>query len=369
MKIAALPKYEPKGPSARLRFYQFQREFEAAGEEITYYPLFGDDYVESLVKGKRFGPFYILKKYIERARILRTLRNVDLIWLEKELFPWIPGWLEQWLLPRGVPVVLDYDDAVFNIYLHHKSRIIRAIFKNKISSAIRQAQGFISGSCYLDQYAAQSGAEERAFVPTCIRLSDYKLKNSETSDSGAQMPTVGWIGTPSSAKNLESIRGALNRVAEKIPFRFLAVGASNLKWESDTFHFEYAPWAEATEVTQICTFDIGIMPLEDTPFNRGKCGFKLIQYMACGVPVVGSPVGENRVIVSDGDEGLLAASELEWEQTLMKLLSDPALRKDMGSKGRATVEVRYSVEQQFRGLIEFLRKISQTSKGEALKEF
>ncbi len=355
MKIAAFPKYEPKGPSARLRFYQFEQEFKAAGQDITFYPLFEDCYIDSLVSGNRLGPWYILKRYWNRYRILRHLKGVDLIWLEKELFPWMPAVIERWVLRRFPKLVLDYDDAVFNIYLYHRFWFVRRMLGKKIARCIRYADGFISGSQYLDEYASKSGADSRAFVPTCIRLKDYKTKEYRYETK----PTIGWIGTPSSAGNLEFVLPSLNRVASQIPFRFVAVGASNLHWDSESFEFKYVPWTEATEVELIREFDIGIMPLEDTPFNQGKCGFKLIQYMACEVPVIASPVGENSIIVRGTVEGLHAKTLAEWESAIRALLIDADMREKYGKAGRARVEENYSVENQFENLLNYLKRVAQ----------
>lgn len=358
MRIAAFPRYELKGPSSRLRFYQYEKEFSEEGVEIEYYPLFGDEYMDALVLGKRKGIFYILKKYWNRFCILKNLKNVDVVWLQKDIFPWLPAFFEKWILGVRNVYVYDYDDAVFNLYHYHRNPLVRLVLGRKIASMIYFSHGFIGGSHYLLEYAKKSGARKLRLVPTCIRESDYTLSGKPETQE-ADVPIIGWIGTPSSAGNLEVVRQALSNLAQRRSFRFVVVGASNLGWEEEIFEVEYVPWSLDTEIDEIKKFDIGIMPLEPTPFNEGKCGFKLIQYMACSLPVVTSSVGENRRIVSHGLEGYHAETPEQWEHAFDILLSDADLRIIMGERGRLKVESSYSIESQFPKLLSFLEEISK----------
>ncbi len=365
VNIIAFPKYEPRGPSSRLRFYQFEPEFQKQGVCITYHPLFGDAYVQALVSGQPRSRRLVLQAYWQRFWHLLTLHAAPdaLLWIEKELFPYVPAWIERCLLARFRCVVLDYDDAVFQLYLYHRNPGVRWVLGPKIASLLRGADGVQCGSRFLDAYAQESGARNRGFLPTCIRLSAYRVK----SYVGVQpkTPVVGWIGTPSSAGNLAAIRTELNAVAQRFPFRLILIGSGKLDWSGDAFELETRDWDEAREVNQILEFDVGIMPLEDSPFNRGKCGFKLIQYMACAIPVVASPVGENSVIVSDGIEGFLASESEQWQQSLQALLSDFNLRQKMGRAGRLRVEQYYCVEQQFANLMGFLQSTLWEREGRA----
>lgn len=114
-------------------------------------------------------------------------------------------------------------------------------------------------------------------------------------------------------------------------------------------------WSEMNEVSDIQAFDVGIMPLADTPWEQGKCGYKLIQYMACGIPVVASAIGANREIVSHGVDGFLATTHAEWSGYLKQLLENPDLRREMGLRGREKVERKYSVQARLPELIRILR--------------
>jgi glycosyltransferase involved in cell wall biosynthesis len=122
--------------------------------------------------------------------------------------------------------------------------------------------------------------------------------------------------------------------------------------------FEAMPWSEQTEVVELQKLDIGIMPLPDEPWERGKCGYKLIQYMALGLPVVASPVGANRQIVQDGVNGFLASMPLEWKAALAKLLENASQRRQMGATGRQCVEKIYSLHVQASRLIAMLEQIA-----------
>lgn len=140
------------------------------------------------------------------------------------------------------------------------------------------------------------------------------------------------------------------------PARLRLIGAG--KVELPGVPVEYCTWNEATEVALLRTLDVGIMPLVDSPWERGKCGLKLIQYMACGLPVVASPVGVNAQIVRHGENGFLASTPQEWEAALAHLLMCPSLRQRMGASGRALVENQYTVQVQAPRLAKLLRSLA-----------
>jgi glycosyltransferase involved in cell wall biosynthesis len=134
------------------------------------------------------------------------------------------------------------------------------------------------------------------------------------------------------------------KIKKKFNVRFVAVGANQNEIRDDDI--EVIPWTEESEVSSIQSFDIGIMPLPDEPWERGKCGYKIIQYMACGLPVVASPVGVNTKIIQKGKNGFLARNPKEWETALIKLIANPKLRKQMGTNGRVLAEQEFSLQVQ-----------------------
>jgi glycosyltransferase involved in cell wall biosynthesis len=196
-----------------------------------------------------------------------------------------------------------------------------------------------AGNAYLADRAHRAGAGRVEIVPTVVDLEAYNLAPR----SEGAIPVVGWIGTPQTwAELARPIHAVLQPVLKAQRATFRAVGAALTPQESDLL--DIRPWSEATEVSAIQAMDIGVMPLPDTPWARGKCGYKLIQYMACGLPVVASPVGVNAEIVEHGVNGFLARTEADWREAIETLLKDPDLRARMGAAGRRKVEERYSLQ-------------------------
>ena len=279
------------------------------------------------------------------------IREYDLIWIEKEIFPFLPAFIECLLARMGVLYVVDYDDALFHRYDRNKNWLIRVILGRKIDSVMKCASLVIAGNEYLADKARSAKAQNVAIVPTVVDLTRYQ-ENQQLNKSSL---VIGWIGSPSTSKYLLSISSVIKSLTKDFNVRFVAVGASEDVISGTDV--EVLPWSEETEVQSIQTFDIGIMPLADDPWERGKCGYKLIQYMACGIPVVASPVGVNKQIVKHGVNGFLAQNVTEWEQALQQLLSDENLRSQMGNKGRDLVESRYSLQIQAPRLERIMSKV------------
>jgi hypothetical protein len=262
------------------------------------------------------------------------------LWIEKELFPWLPWFIEQTLILGGTPVVTDYDDAVFHRYDLHGSHVVRRMLGSKIDKLMRHSSTVVAGNAYLKDRAHAAGAGRIEIVPTVVDLDSYAVRPCAVESSARH---IGWIGTPSTwTEYMAPMMPLLAGIAEVHGVRVMAVGAGQ---PADPHPLlDILPWSEESEVALIQKMDIGIMPLTDTPWARGKCGYKLIQYMACGLPVVASPVGVNSDIVEHGVNGFLASTEIEWRSALGTLLSDPNLRHRMGAAGRQKVERDYSLQ-------------------------
>jgi glycosyltransferase involved in cell wall biosynthesis len=279
------------------------------------------------------------------------------LFVQTELFPYLPTAFERRLLSRGIPCVYDYDDAWFHRYDGHANRVLRVLLRNKIPSLIERAAGVIVGSTYLAQYMRPFNRNVN-LIPTCIDLECYP---------SAPLPlrpdpffTIGWIGSPSTTLFLREVEGALAQFCSRHEARIVLIGASQ-----EPLHIPNLtrlPWTEETEVEAISQFDVGIMPLSDTPFNRGKCAFKLIQYMGCWKPVIASPVGENVRVVEHGSNGFLAASPSEWMDALERLYADSALRQTMGRVGRGKIEREYSLQVMAPRVAEILRCVVQAQR-------
>jgi len=198
----------------------------------------------------------------------------------------------------------------------------------------------VAGSAYLADFARRAGARYVEILPTVVDLERYPLAMCKRQGSNA-LPCVGWIGQRATASFITPYASLFERLAASGSARFAAIG---IDAQSLALPMESVAWSEQTEVASIASLDIGIMPLADAPFERGKCGYKLVQYMACGLPVVASPVGVNRQIVEHGVNGFLAETPEQWEQALKTLLSDAGLRQRMGQEGRQKVEREFCIQ-------------------------
>ena len=357
MRVLMLPRYDSQGASSRLRMLQYVPSLQADGIDVDVSPLLDDGYVGDLYAGK-ISVLKVVRAYYRRFRVLLLAGRYDVLWIEKELFPWLPSWLELRLLPGRVAVVVDYDDAVFHRYDQHRSRIVRAVLGNKISAVMRIADVVTAGNDYLSRHAAGAGAKSVKWLPTVVDLERYDFGEIE---SRPEVLTIGWIGSPSTASYLHPLTHVLREVGLQCSIKCVAIGARPDQVQGTPF--QAVPWSESREVEMLKGFDIGIMPLPDEPWERGKCGYKLIQYMACGVPVIASAVGVNVDIVQSGENGELASTQEEWKSALMGLVSDSQLRRRMGQAGRRRVETIYSLQAQASRLIGMLRTASSRNGG------
>ncbi len=349
MKVLLLSRYGPLGASSRVRFLQFLPYLQAKGIELAVKPLLSDTYLKALYNGgSRWRE--VLNGYTTRILALLTARRFDVLIIEKELFPFMPAIAERFLKLRGVPYVVDYDDALFHRYDCHPNPWVRQLLGQKIDSVMRHAECVTAGNQYLAERAHKAGAKKVQIIPTVVDADRYQPKQK----ADAAVLTVGWIGSPQTSRYLKPLLPMFESLKQELPVRFVAVGANSKDFEGTPV--EVWPWTEESEVESVQQFDIGVMPLVDSPWERGKCGYKLIQYLACGVPVVASPVGVNCEIVKEGENGRLADSVEQWHQALGAMLKagQPRLAK-MGNAGRKQVVDWFSLQAQAPRLLAALK--------------
>lgn len=339
MRILLLSRYGSLGASSRVRSILYLSYCKKNGINVDIEPLFSDEYLTALYSRKSRWRM-VLSGYFHRFMVLLTVRKYNLIWLEKEIFPFLPASFERFLNLLGIPYVVDYDDAWFHRYDQHPGRFIRLVFAHKIDAVMRHAALVVAGNEYIADHANAAGARQVEIVPTVVDLEQYKVGRLQN----IAPLTVGWIGSPATTHYLLELASVFESLKLEFDIRFVAIGA-NVE-ELKGLPVEVWPWSEDTEVQSIQACDIGIMPLVDSSWERGKCGYKLIQFMACGLPVVASPVGVNKQIVEHGVNGFLAKDLQEWKQVLRQLLNDHELRKSMGRHGRERVEAWYSLQIQ-----------------------
>lgn len=343
MKILLLLKYSRMGASSRLRALQYVDHLESEGFDVTVSSLFDDEYLHNLYKYGKRSVFATAQRYLKRLIVLSSTYKYDLIWIEKEIFPYLPAFAEHLLRLQGKPYVVDYDDAIFHNYDLSENSLIRRFLGRKIDKVMRHSACVIAGNAYLAERAKAAGASRVELVPTVVDHQRYTTRNSTDN----QRPVIGWIGSPSTQKYVVDIREALDKACKTHDARLMLVGASpQVLSELPGLDVEVVPWSEDREAELIRKMDIGIMPLPDGPWEMGKCGYKLIQYKACSVPVIASPVGMNVDLVNRSQSGLLAGSTADWESALQQLLESAEQRAKMGASGRQAVEETYSLQVQ-----------------------
>lgn len=356
VRVLALPRYGVLGASSRMRLYQYLPVLEQAGLRVEVQPLFDDAALSVRYLTGRYGFLSALQCYASRVLSLTRAKQFDLIWIEKEALPWWPQWFELTLL-HGTPYVLDFDDAVFHNYDQHRLGLVRHLYGPRLDGLMARAALVIGGNDYLASRAKRAGAPRVEVLPTVIDLERYS--GSRTAKQEADdLPRIIWIGSPSTARYLELLREPLQSLSLRVPFVLRVIGADV---DLPGVKMECVQWTQATEVASISDGTVGVMPLLDSAWERGKCGYKLIQYMACGLPVVASPVGVNTEIVEDGANGFLADAAEDWATALERLLTDAELCSRMGREGRQRVESRYCLQVTGPRMAELLNHAAKRS--------
>lgn len=342
LRLLALTVRPVTGPDTRYRIEQYRAPFRDAGIEVTRHALFSPEYYRSLGMPGRRGAKAVglgvafLRRLVD---IARHARDYDAVWVSRELFPLGPPLLEQLLFALQAKVILDIDDAIFlpdptnTGLIHRKLRDF-----GKLGRLAGKFRAVVCGNAFLADYFRDKNPHVHV-QPTVVPMAAY----GAIARTASPRPRIGWIGTPTNTDYLELVRGPLAELAARHDFSFRVVGTTRpLGWNLP--HLTQIPWTLQDELRYFSDFDIGIMPLRDFPFARGKCAFKLIQFMAAGIPVVASPVGSNLDVVEDGDNGFFAEGPDDWVRALARLVVDPALRRHMGARGRQIVRERYSLE-------------------------
>lgn len=332
-----LPRYGRTGASSRYRLLQYAPLFQRAGNDVEVWPLLDDRYIRELYANGGRPARVLLAGYKRRLGQMPSVRDFDAVICEQEAFPYLPTSFEHMLRRRAHQLFVDYDDAAYLRY----DRI--PLLKNKVARLMASADSVVVGNGHLAVYAEQF-ARRVTVIPSVVDMVRYPRRRRTANGNTVR---VVWIGTPITAGMLTPLFPAFENLGKKHPqvvFRFIGAGHGI---RINGFHIEAPSWSEESETDLLAECDLGIMPLPDTEFARGKCGLKLIQYMACGLPVIASPVGVNQEIVKHGHNGFLASSPAEWEEALCCLIANPELRIRMGRAARERVEGEYTLEHGF----------------------
>jgi glycosyltransferase involved in cell wall biosynthesis len=298
------------------------------------------------------------RRWWSRLRLGRALRDADVVILQRRL---LPVWLLYLLRCTAPRLIFDFDDAVFlrdsfsPKGLHSASRL------HRFMATVETADAVVAGNDYLAGEATRwaPGAGRVHVIPTCVEPAHYRPARHERSAAGVELV---WVGSSSTLRGLEAVRPLLEEVGRGVP-------GARLKLVSDRFlrltHLPVVecPWSQLGEAADIAAADVGISWVPDDQWSRGKCGLKVVQYMAAGLPVVANPVGVQADLVRHGETGLLARTPAEWVEALQLLAGDPGLRRRLGEAGRRRIEAEFSVASGAARWLAVLRGLRRPTSG------
>jgi glycosyltransferase involved in cell wall biosynthesis len=337
IRVLGLSLYGPQAASHRVRLSQFQAGLAASGIHLEIQSLLDDAYLQQRFAGGRPSLLALMSAYGRRLLALRQANQFDLVIVYAELLPLCPSWLELWLLT--VPFVYDCDDAFYLKYRQGRLRWLQPFLGDKIDRMMKAAMSITAGNTFLADYSRRFNPSVLP-LPSVVDTEHYRPAKGRPAAFGEQPFTIGWIGSPSTAPYLQELVEPLESLALEQPVRLVVVGGKAPSIPG--VEITEQPWSLEQEVPLIQQFDVGVMPLPDTAWARGKCAYKLIQCMACGIPVIASPVGANVDAVPPGC-GLLADGSAQWLAAFRQLAADSATRERMGAAARSWVENRYSL--------------------------
>lgn len=350
-RVLLLAKYSDLGASSRVRCLQYIDQLAGRGIDVTVQPLINDDMLIKKYSHGSYGAIDNLAAYLNRLKWARKINDYEVIWIQKEIFPWFPQFFDLLFFKEGPRYVFDLDDAEYYKY-QNLGWPLSLFLGKKFQRIIDSTDHVVVGNDYLKKGVINLNCPEEkiSVVPSVVNMDTYDGKTDyEVNDKFI----LGWMGSPSTQSYLNMVIRSLESsdLSDKIHLNIIG---GNIEPET-RMTFTMMPWKLESEVSELKKFDVGVMPLDDSEFERGKCGYKSIQYMACGVPVVVSPVGVNSEIVEHGVSGFHARSNEEWAKYIGMLFHDRELRKRFGETGRRVVQARYSLYSQIEGLAHILK--------------
>lgn len=337
-----IPYPHGKAPSQRFRFEQYLDLLTQAGHTWKLAP-----FISSATWAILYKPGHTVAKaagitggFLRRFLLLFTVSKYDFIFIHREASPIGPPIFE-WLIGKVLrkKIIYDFDDAIWMANTSDANRLVAGIkWHHKVDNICRWAYKVSCGNAYLRDYAIQFSAHA-IINPTTIDT--VHLHNQVRNQRASSRLVIGWTGTHSTLKYLEQVVPVLAELENEFDFEFRVI--SNEPPDLPLRSLVFQPWRKESEIQDLLSFHVGLMPLEDDQWAKGKCAFKALQYMALGEPALVSPVGMNTEVVQDGVNGYICATPQEWTASLRKLLEDSDLREQLGAHARQTIVERYSV--------------------------
>lgn len=332
-------------PAARIRGVAVARALERHGVACALRACHPSVYGETSLRHpwNRLRALFVPMVVFPRLLQMRDLRDDDVIVVQRPLLE-LPIVTFERMLARRHRTIFDVDDAIF---LNWRGR-------KKVAAIAGLVDHIIAGNRYL---ADEIGVPDKTTViPTVVDTERWDFRPARQVPPG--MVVVGWTGTSGNYPHLELAKQPIARALRRTGARFLLIADAPPPPSLAELQAEFVPWREDSEISDLARIDVGVMPLPDGPRERGKCAFKLIQYMALGRPGVASPVGANRDVVESGTNGFLAHDEREWEEHLVRLIEDAGLRARMGQRARVRIESAYSLSAVIPKYLELIRRVS-----------
>lgn len=342
-------------PSQRFRFEQYISHLEEMGFYTVIEPFFTEKAYVALYQNGNIGPKIraITESYLRRLSLLLHAAPFDFIFIHREATPIGPPLIEWWLAKvLNKKIIYDFDDAIWLTDKRDETRVEKILrWRSKVKSICQWSYRISCGNNYLASFARRYNANV-SIIPTTVDTV-HLHRTSTSSKVENRKVTIGWTGSHSTLKYLQVIVPVLKSLEAKYPYvETLVIADRNPTLPLQNFTFR--SWNKESEMHDLSGIDIGIMPLPDDDWTKGKCGFKALQYMALEIPAVVSAVGVNAEII-DNDQGYLCNTPEDWFLCLEKLILDPDLRKRMGKRGRQKVIERYSADantETFRSLFQ-----------------
>lgn len=332
-----------RSPGQRYRCEQYLKYLEQAGFECTYSPIIiSAEEDQAFYKGGLFDKLLMFaKSFYRRWQDVRRASNFDIVFIYREAFMTGTTMFEKMLRKSGAKIIFDFDDAIWLPSTSEGNKALAWLKKpDKIKDILPLAHMVFAGNKYLAGFASAYAGNIK-IVPSTIDMDYYTAPHITKSDGKV---VIGWSGSKTTIEHFETLVPVLKRIkqlhGDAVEFKVLG----EPDYYNAELNLEGIAWTPENEVPEIAAFDIGVMPLPDNEWTKGKCGMKGLQYMALGVATIMADVGTNKDIVTDGQNGLLAYTDDEWFEKLNLLINSPPLRQKLGEEGKKTIENYYSCQ-------------------------
>lgn len=345
IKILTITPYDEQGPSSRYRVHEVTKRMD--GLKFYKYNFMEGDFYREWMRTRKLSLKIVLHMAVSTWKLstcLIQIKKFDVVFVHRRVSPLFSGFFNQWLLRSRIPIIFDMDDAVFTEY--------------NIDDLLRGSKAVSVGNRYLSNYVHKLAPDvETLIVPTVVDINRY-LPRKEKNQGRV---VVGWIGTGASFKSyLLPYLEEVTQTCQALGAVFQVIASKEVRNEVEEGGAEFVEWSLNQSLTQLQNFDIGIMPLKDDTYVRGKCAFKLIEYGAIGIASVGSNIGSNSEVLEQGVTGFLAESKSEFLNYLRTLIENQSLRESMGKAARKRIVEFYSLEKQVLVLKNLFEKVAST---------